>query len=153
MTATDLHQRMLHQLDRVKALNTPPGGNPPQAAEPKPHVSQTADAPAEPPHIPAIHDEQPDIEPQATVSNDEDDRNEPRQEVQQQGLIVFSGQEQGLHCEIRDLTSAGAKLRLADDVTVPSCFNLTILPENTSRNAQVCWRDDRELGIQFLAED
>lgn len=150
MTATDLHQRMLHQLDRVKALNTSAPGDPPQGAEPKPHVSQAADAPAEQPNIPAINDQQPVVEQQATFSDDDDDRNEPRPEVLQQGLIAYPGLDQGLQCDIRDLTSAGAKLRLADDVTVPSCFTLTVLPENTSRSAQVCWRDEQELGIQFI---
>ncbi len=150
MTATDLHQRMLHQLDRVKALNTSSPGGPPQGAEPKPHVSQAGDAPAEPPNIPPLNDGQPVVEQQATFSDDDDDRNEPRQATSQDGLIVFAGQEQGFQCEIRDLTSAGAKLRLGEDTTVPSCFSLTILPENTSRSAQVCWRDEQELGIQFI---
>lgn len=153
MTATDLHQRMLHQLDRVKALNTSPSDYPPQGEEQNPHVSQRADAPAEQPHIPAIHDEKSIVEPQVTFSDDDDDRSEPRQKVHQQGMVVYAGQEQGVACEIRDLTSAGAKLCLGDNVTVPSCFDLTILPENTVKTAQVCWRDDRELGIQFIEKD
>lgn len=154
MTATDLHQRMLHQLDRVKALNTSARGNPPQGMEQNPHVSQRADAPAEQPHIPTIKHESPDVEPQAaSIDDNDDDRSEPRQAVHQQGLIVYAGQEGDIECEIRDLTQAGAKLRLGDDVTVPSCFDLTILPDNTSKSAQVCWRNDRELGIQFIAED
>ena len=150
MTATDLHQRMLHQLDRVKALNTRKATSAARAAEPKPHVSQRADAPEEHPHIPAMQDKAPVAEPQQTFSDNDDDRSEPRPEVSQNGLIVFAGQEKGLACEIMDLTSAGAKLRLADDITVPSCFELTIQPENTAKTAQVCWRDERELGIQFI---
>ncbi|MEO1162095.1 MAG: PilZ domain-containing protein [Pseudomonadota bacterium] len=153
MTATDLHQRMLHQLDRVKALNTSSPGDMPQNVEPRPHVSQAADAPAGQPHIPAVNDEQPVAEPQAAFSDEDDDRTEPRTEVRQQGLIVFAGLERGLECEIRDLSSAGAKLHLGGNVTVPSCFTLTILPENTSRSAQVCWRDEQELGIQFIEEE
>jgi hypothetical protein len=154
MTATDLHQRMLHQLDRVKALNASARGTPPQGVEKKPHVSQGADAPAEQPHIPDIKDDKPDVGTQAaTVDDHDDDRSEPRQQVNQKGLIVYAGQEADVECEIRDLTQAGAKLWLGADVTVPSCFDLTILPENTSKKAQVCWRDDRQLGIQFIAED
>ncbi|MEM7636161.1 MAG: PilZ domain-containing protein [Pseudomonadota bacterium] len=153
MTATDLHQRMLHQLDRVKALNTSPGGTPPQGAEQNPHVSQRADASAEQPHIPAITDEQTNVVPQETFTDDDDDRGEPRPEVQQHGLVIFAGHEQGMACEIMDLTQAGARLRLAEDVTVPSCFQLTIQPENTAKTAQVCWRNDQELGIQFIDRD
>ena len=84
MTATDLHQRMLHQLDRVKALNTSPSDYPPWGEEQKPHVSQRAGEPAEQPHIPAINDEKPNVEPQATFSDEDDDRSEPRQKVHQQ---------------------------------------------------------------------
>ncbi|MEO9875684.1 MAG: PilZ domain-containing protein [Anderseniella sp.] len=154
MTATDLHQRMLHQLDRVKALNATARGTPPQGAEQKAHVSQRADAPAEQPHIPAIKDEKPDVGTHTAIDDDnDDDRSEPRQEVNQKGLIVYAGQEGDVECEVMDLTPAGAKLCLGADVTVPSCFDLTILPENTSKKAQVCWRDDRELGIQFIAAD
>jgi len=150
MTATDLHQRMLHQLDRVKALNRHKATSAAQDAEPKTHVSQRADAPEQQPHIPAMQDEAPDAKPPETFNDDDDDRSEPRPEVSQQGLVVFSGAEKGLACDIMDLTSAGAKLRLADEVTVPSCFELTIQPENTVKTAQVCWRDERELGIQFI---
>lgn len=145
---------MLHQLDRVKALNTTAHPTPPPGVEQQLHVSQSAGAPAEQPHIPAINDERLPVEPQAAnVDDNDDDRSEPRQKVHQQGLVVYAGQEQGVECEIRDLTPAGAKLRLGDDVTVPSCFNLTILPENTSKTAQVCWRDERELGIQFIEQE
>lgn len=154
MTATDLHQRMLHQLDRVKALNTSARGTSQQVVEHKPHVSQRADAPVEQHHIPDIKGEKSDVEAQAApVDDNEDDRSEPRQEVNQKGLIVYAGQDADVECEVRDLTQAGAKLCLGADVTVPSCFDLTLLPENTSKKAQVCWRDDRELGIQFIAED
>ena len=153
MTATDLHQRMLHQLDRVKAMNTSPSSRSPQGVEQKTHVSQLAGTDGDQPHIPGVNDAAPGVEPQAGLNVDKEDRSEPRQRVHQQGLVVYAGHEQGVACEIRDLTSAGAKLRLGDDVTVPSCFDLTILPENTSKTAQVCWRDDRELGIQFIERD
>ena len=154
MTATDLHQRMLHQLDRVKALNASAPGTPLKGMEQKTHVSQRADAPAEQSHIPDIKDEKPHVGTQtAIVDDNDDDRSEPRQQVNQKGLIVYAGQDEDVECEVRDLTQAGAKLCLDADVTVPSCFDLTILPENTSKKAQVCWRDDRVLGIQFIAED
>lgn len=152
MTATDLHQRMLHQLDRVKALNVSPPDGPAPGVEQQPHASHIADTPVEPPHVPAMIDRQPAVEPQAT-SGGREQRVEPRYKVNKKGLIVYAGDELGVDCEIRDLSSTGAKLRLDDDITVPSCFDLTILPENISKKAQVCWRDDRDLGIQFLEDE
>ncbi len=153
MTATDLHQRMLHQLDRVKALNTSRRAAPARGVEPQQHASQRAGSPDERPHIPAIKENTPGAGPQEVFTDEDDDRSEPRPEVNQQGLIVFAGQEKGLECEVMDLTTAGARLRLADYVTVPSCFELTVMPENTNRTAQVCWRDEHDLGIQFLDKD
>ncbi len=153
MTATDLHQRMLHQLDRVKALNTSGGAPPAESVEPQPHAVQHAGALDDQPHIPAINEEMPEAEPQEVFTDEDDDRSEPRPEVNRQGLVVFAGQEKGLECEIMDLTTAGARLRLADDVTVPSCFELTVQPENTAKTAQVCWRNERDLGIQFVNKD
>ncbi|MEM9473093.1 MAG: PilZ domain-containing protein [Pseudomonadota bacterium] len=153
MTATDLHQRMLHQLDRVKALNTSRAAAPAESVEQQSHAVQHADTSEAQPHIPAINEEMPDAERQEVFTDEDDDRSEPRPEVNQHGLVVFAGQERGLECEVMDLTTAGARLRLADDVTVPSCFELTIQPENTAQTAQVCWRNERDLGIQFVNKD
>lgn len=135
MTTSDLHQRLLHQLDRVKALNTSSF----QSSANQGHPSRTGETNAEPPHIPALGNGKT--------------RDEIRPQVQKTGSISYAGGDLDVACEISDLTSSGARLRLAEDVTIPSCFDLTILPGNTSRKAQVCWRDDQELGIQFIEED
>ncbi len=131
-------------------MNTSRGAPPAESVEPQPHAVQHLDTPEAQPHIPAINEEMPDAEPQEVFTDEDDDRSEPRPEVNQHGLVVFAGQEKGLECEVMDLTTAGARLRLADDVTVPSCFELTVQPENTSKTAQVCWRNGRDLGIQFV---
>ena len=134
MTKSDLHQRLLHQLDRVRALNTSSADALPQQA----HASRTVDTDAGGPHIPALSDGK--------------NRHEPRQQVNKTGSISYMGGDLNVECEISDLTASGAKLRLGDDVTVPSCFDLTILPDNATKKAQVCWRDNQELGIQFIEE-
>lgn len=134
MTMSDLHQRLLHQLDRVKALNTPSADSLPQKA----HASRTVDVSTEPPHIPAMSDGK--------------SRHEHRHQVHKTGSISYAGGDLNVECEISDLTSSGARLRLGNDVTIPSCFDLTILPDNTSKKAQVCWRNNQELGIQFIEE-
>lgn len=134
MTPSDLHQRLLHQLDRVKALNTHGANSLPQKA----HASRSADANAAHPHIPAV--------------NDGKSRNEHREQVQRTGSISYMGGDLNVQCQISDLTSSGARLSIADDVTVPSCFDLRILPDNTMKKAQVCWRNNQELGIQFIQQ-
>ena len=134
MTTSDLHQRLLHQLDRVKALNTLSANSLPQSA----HASRSVDAGAEHPLIPAMNDGQ--------------SRHEHREQVHKTGSISYIGGDLNVQCEISDLTSSGARLSIADDVTIPSCFDLRILPDNAVKKAQVCWRDNQELGIRFIQE-
>ena len=132
MSTSDLHQRLLHQLDRMKAINARSAERSLETT----HPSQGNDPNAVQPHIPAISDGKSlDVQ---------------RQQVQKTGSISYAGGDLNVECEIRDLTSSGAKLRLDSDVTIPSCFDLTVLPEKTTKKAQVCWRDNQELGIQFI---
>lgn len=134
MSTSDLHQRLLHQLDRMKAINARSDD---RSLE-KSHPSQSNDPNAVQPHIPAMSDGK--------------SRQVQRHQVQKTGSISYAGGDLNVECEIRDLTSSGAKLRLGSDVTIPSCFDLTVLPDNTTKKAQVCWRDNQELGIQFLEQ-
>jgi len=153
MTASDLHQRMLHLLDRAKAMSGP-----------APHV-QSGDAgqppstpvpPESPAHIPDLA---PVIEPAAspspangasTISDQTDSRTESRHKVLRKGKIVFANGAFEVECQVRDLNSTGAKLKLSGDVTVPSSFDITIYPEKVTRTVQVCWREDLFLGIKFI---
>jgi len=96
-------------------------------------------------------DDNPHTTSPAVDSNDKP-RQEHRHQVHKTGSISYIGGDLNVECEISDLTSSGAKLRLCNDVTIPSCFDLTILPDNTTKKAQVCWRDNQELGIQFIGE-
>ncbi len=147
---SDLHQRLLHQLDRVTALNTRPCQASPPDLPPRSHPSRGAEANAGQPNIPALN-MPTEVDPQ-TASDDLHDRGEPRRQVSKKGLIVYQDNHLNVDCEINDLTATGAKLSLHEDITVPSCFELIILPENTSKRAQVCWRVDRQLGIQFIED-
>lgn len=134
MSTSDLHQRLLHQLDRVKAMTNRSA----DSSSSKVHASRSDGLNTDQPHIPAISDGK--------------SRQEQRTEVQKTGSISYAGGDLNVECNIRDLTSSGAKLHLGNDVTIPSCFDLTILPDNITKKAQVCWRDNQELGIQFIEE-
>ena len=134
MSSSDLHQRLLHQLARMKAINARTA----DTSVDKPVETSAGDRDHAQPHIPDLSDGK--------------SRVEHRQQVHKKGLISYVGGDLKVECEIRDLTSSGAKLRLTDDITIPSCFDLTVLPEETARKAQVCWRDNEELGIRFIEE-
>ena len=156
MTASDLHQRMLHLLDRAKAMSaepphaqhepvTPPA---PQAATAEPAHPASEDS-----HVPDVMSDFYDMVMENSTSTDPGNaRAEPRQKVLRKGKITYSNGNFEVECQIRDLNSAGAKLRLSGDVTVPSCFELIIYPEKICKTAQVCWRDELTLGIRFIED-
>lgn len=150
MTASDLHQRMLHLLDRVKAMDAPkPGSSTPVASANSPaggHPTNTIpDSTIQTPHIPDMA-----IEPDFPDEMSTEDRIEARRKVLKKGVISYAAGNFKVECQIRDLNSKGAKLRLSGDVTVPSCFDLVIMPEKISQKAQVCWKDGFDLGIHFI---
>jgi len=148
---TDLHQRLLHQLDRVKALNTSPPDVSRSHQPSRPHPSRAPGADDGQLHIPALNTEA-GVD-QQTAAETQHDHDEQSPDESRNGLIIYPGDEPGVPCEVSDLTAAGARLHLADDITVPSCFQFTILPDSAVKQAQVCWRGDRELGIRFINTD
>jgi hypothetical protein len=85
-----------------------------------------------------------------TASDQADSRTESRHKVLRKGKIVFANGAFEVECQVRDLNSTGAKLKLSGDVTVPSSFDITIYPEKVTRTVQVCWREDLFLGIKFI---
>ena len=104
----------------------------------------------------------PDLEPEILESAfdpgaDEtganaDGRGETRQKVLRRGKISWQNGNFEIECQVRDLSTTGAKLRLAGDVTTPSCFSITIYPEKIIKMAQVCWRDNLTLGVRFIED-
>jgi hypothetical protein len=141
---------MLHLLDRAKAMSGPvPHAQPGDAGQPPV-------PPESPAHIPDLA---PVIEPAAspspangasTISDQADSRAEVRHKVLRKGKIVFANGAFEVECQVRDLNSTGAKLKLSGAVTVPSSFDITIYPEKVTRTVQVCWREDLFLGIKFI---
>ena len=148
---TDLHQRLLHQLDRVKALNTSPSGVSRSHQPSRQHPSRAPGADDGQLHIPALNTEA-GVD-QQTAADTEHHRSEHCSDESRNGLIIYSGDEPGVPCEISDLTATGARLHLADDITVPSCFQFSIQPDGAVKQAQVCWRGNRELGVRFISAD
>ena len=99
-------------------------------------------------HIPDMSVQFQPGDPEAELLDELNARGEVRQKVLRRGKITYQNFE--IECQVRDLSSTGAKLRLAGDVTVPSCVKLTILPEKITRMVQVCWRDELLLGVRFM---
>jgi hypothetical protein len=153
MTASDLHQRMLHLLDRAKAMSGPstaartvvPSQQPPASLQDESSAYIPDVAPA------AEMDQSGSADGITSVSSDPaDTRTEARHKVLRKGKITYGNGAFEVECQLRDLNTTGAKLKLSGDVTVPSSFEITIYPEKMSKTAQVCWRDELMLGIRFI---
>jgi hypothetical protein len=158
---------MLHLLDRAKAMSGPDAHGRPKPA-PGCELGPVEAMPLD--WEPDWHNTVPDlmspdltgnatlppdplageINPAATPQNADQMRREARHKVLRKGKITYSNGNFEVECQVRDLNSTGAKLKLAGDVTVPSCFQITIYPEKLTRSAQVCWRNDLVIGIRFL---
>jgi hypothetical protein len=62
--------------------------------------------------------------------------------------IVFNHKSSVIDCTARNLSVCGARLQVADVVSVPEQFELLI--DGASRPAKTVWRADGEIGIQFV---
>lgn len=71
-----------------------------------------------------------------------------RQRVFKGGSISFNGGYGAMDCVVRNLSANGAKLVFGDGYAVPARFSLRISGE-ASREAEVCWRNLREIGIRI----
>lgn len=153
MTASDLHQRMLHLLDRAKAMSGPSAAARPHVpSQQSPYSLQDESTPHIPDVAPATQIDEPGL-PDDTASfttDPSDTRTEARHKVLRKGKITFGNGAFEVECQLRDLNTSGAKLKLSGDVTVPSSFDITIYPEKMTKTAQVCWRDELLLGIRFI---
>jgi hypothetical protein len=53
-------------------------------------------------------------------------------------------------CSLYDVSTTGARVRMVADHQVPQRVRLHDEQERTTREAQVVWRKQRELGLRFI---
>jgi hypothetical protein len=77
-------------------------------------------------------------------------RKQFRHRAMKPAMIVFDNGKTRVPCLVRDLTDAGARLKVEPDVTVPEAFELEIGHGGGSpRRAHVVWTAERQLGVAF----
>lgn len=75
-----------------------------------------------------------------------------RHRVVQQGRIVL-GPERLIACTVRDLSRAGAKIRVAPEHDLPATFSLVIAAHDLRTvTARLCWRRGDFIGVAFEGE-
>jgi diguanylate cyclase (GGDEF)-like protein len=79
-----------------------------------------------------------------------DRRSERRQRVLQRGQIRAAGHGSAVDCTIRDLSAAGARLRVDAFYAVPDEFELYFTRSGSRRQARVRWQIGNDIGVQFI---
>ena len=77
-------------------------------------------------------------------------RRERRQRVLKRGQIVVHELHSTIDCMIRDVSSAGARLRVNGYFAAPSRFDLRFIETGQMRPVRLRWQRGNELGVEFL---
>src|SRR3954466_4919510 len=67
------------------------------------------------------------------------------------GKVIFGANRFQIDCSVRDLSSGGARLSLADPLAIPSVFELHLPARGAVFRAEVRWRKGRQIGVMFRA--
>ena len=80
-------------------------------------------------------------------------RTATRQKALLQGRILFNNRRMSVDCMVRDLSSEGARLKIAGAVSVPDAIELYLPARDEYRRVKVQWRHGDELGVAFVLEN
>ena len=72
-----------------------------------------------------------------------------RHRVLKGGHVVVNDGFSTFNCTIRNLSDTGARLRVASVIGIPDQFEL-VLDDGRSFGCTVAWRQETELGVQFI---
>jgi hypothetical protein len=74
-------------------------------------------------------------------------RSAPRYKVLKGATIAFGGN--GVECTVRNLSSSGAAIEVANPLGLPPSFMLMIEADQFIRRCRPVWRIDRRIGVAF----
>jgi hypothetical protein len=74
-------------------------------------------------------------------------RSARRHKVLKGATIAFGGS--GVECTVRNLSSRGAALDVANSVGLPPSFVLVIEADQFIRRCRPVWRSDKRMGVAF----
>ena len=78
----------------------------------------------------------------------EEKRAIPRQRVLKGGRIVINDGFSTFQCTVRNLSPAGAKLKVASIVGIPNTFDL-VMDDGRKFACAAIWKTEFEIGVQF----
>jgi hypothetical protein len=74
-------------------------------------------------------------------------RSAPRYKVLKGATIAFGGN--GVECTVRNLSSNGAAIEVANPVGLPPSFMLVIEADQFIRRCRPVWQSDKRIGVAF----
>jgi hypothetical protein len=80
---------------------------------------------------------------------DQDRRDVQRTRMVRNAKIMVPRRASMIHCTVQNITSGGARLKLANTYGLPDTFELTFEQGRTRRACRVVWRTNEELGVAF----
>ena len=72
-----------------------------------------------------------------------------RHRVLKGGHIVTNAGQSTFDCTVRNLSAAGARVRVASVIGIPDSFEL-VMDDGRSYACQIIWRAETELGLAFV---
>lgn len=75
-------------------------------------------------------------------------RTTPRHKVLKHGTLAFTGGG-GVDCTVRNISSGGARLDVANPVGLPQSFTLVIQTDQFMRHCHPVWCNDTRIGVAF----
>jgi len=78
-----------------------------------------------------------------------ENRSEWRHRTLKGGKIVFNNQQSVLDCTVRNLSKTGCRIIVANQIDIPSDFELHLPGSDKKFQCQIIWRKHHEVGIKF----
>jgi hypothetical protein len=75
-------------------------------------------------------------------------RTAARHRVLKHGTLAFDGGG-GIDCMVRNISSSGARLDVANPVGLPQSFTLVIKTDQFMRHCHPVWSNDTRIGVAF----
>lgn len=88
-----------------------------------------------------------------TGLEENDARQHPRSEALRGAVILDSAGKPQNRCLVTNISAEGAELELVSNVRVPPRFVLHVPHEGTAYRAEVRWRDNGRIGVEFLGRE
>lgn len=67
--------------------------------------------------------------------------------------IVFNNQNSTIDCTVKNISPTGAKIEIANSLSVPAEFDLEVPQRGRVYRAKIVWRDADSMGVTFAQPD